>query len=134
LIVVARGYDFAPTPTRDQTEVAAIRDLTAPVETIFVGPYDPYIYLAADRPPASTFPFYFPWQAIDPRSEGKLLEDLRTNRPPVILFRRDELVNDRWSPREYGTRVLAFIDQDYEPLDPSSAVLSNVLVRRDRAR
>jgi hypothetical protein len=131
-VQVGRGYDFSETPPRTAPEVAVIRELTAPGDRIFVGPYDPYIYLAAERAPASTLPFYFPWQAIDPRSEGKLLDDLRTRRPPVVVFRRDELVNDRWSPREYGTRLLQFIDAEYEPVDPTSPVLSTVFVRRDR--
>jgi hypothetical protein len=75
-------------------------------------------------------PFYFPWQALDPRTEGRLLDDLRTVRPPLVIFRKDELVNDRWSPREYGTRVLALLEREYVPLDPSS----DILVRRDRVR
>jgi hypothetical protein len=134
VVLVGRGYDFSKRPPRTVPEVALIRELTTPGDRIFVGPYDPYIYLAAERLPASTLPFYFPWQAIDPRSEGKLLADLRTARPPVIVFRRDELVNDRWSPRVYGTRVLEFVDAEYEPVDPASPVLSTVFVRRDRTR
>ena len=131
-VQVGRTYDLSGAPARSAPEVAIVQALTEPNERIFVAPYDPYIYLASGRAPASTLPFYFPWQALDPRSEGKLLDDLRTVRPPLVIFRRDELVNDRWLPRDYGTRVLELLERDYVPLDPSSAILDDVFVRRDR--
>jgi len=131
-VQVGRTYDLSGAPARSAPEVAIVQALTAPNERIFVAPYDPYIYLASGRAPASTLPFYFPWQALDPRSEGKLLDDLRTVRPPLVIFRRDELVNDRWLPRDYGTRVLELLERDYVPLDPSSAILDDVFIRRDR--
>ena len=109
-----------------RTLVARRHDLRRPVRPLSVP--------GVRSPPASTLPFYFPWQALDPRSEGQLLRRPAREKPPVIVFRRDELVNDRWAPRDYGTRVLAFIDEQYEPLDPTSPVLNTVFLRRDRAR
>ena len=82
--------------------------------------------------PATTSPFYFPWQAIDPRSQARLIADLRSARPPVIVFRHSEAVNDRWVAGEYGAQLLQVLGQDYAPLDPSSPVLSDVLVPRER--
>jgi hypothetical protein len=135
VLQVARTYNLARPPVRNPAEmqaIQAVRDITEPHEQIFVAPYDPYVYLAAERAPASVFSFYFPWQAIDPRSEGKLLADLRANRPPVVIVHADELVNDRWPVRDYGTRLLEQLAIEYAPLDPNSPALRDMLVRADR--
>ncbi|MDQ3810177.1 MAG: hypothetical protein M3336_07795, partial [Chloroflexota bacterium] len=132
VVRVAATYDLSRAPARVVPELALVRELTRPGERIFVAPYDPYVYLAAERAPASSLPFYFPWQAADPRSEGKLLTDLRANRPPLVIFRADELVNDQWAPREYGPHLIAFLRDEYAPLDETLPVLRDVFVRRDR--
>jgi hypothetical protein len=82
--------------------------------------------------PAATSPFYFPWQAIDPRTHGRVVSDLLANRPPVIVFRHAEVVNDRWVAGEYGRGLLQALDTDYAALDPAAPVLSDVLVPRER--
>jgi len=110
--------------------VAAI---TAPGERIFVVPFDQYVYLAANRMPASVFSYYLPWHAVDPRIEARLRDDLHATRPPVVIFRSNELVNGQWLPKEYASGLYAFlVDQEYVPLDASSALLGDVLVRKDR--
>jgi hypothetical protein len=132
VIQVAGTYDLTRRPI-DSPDVPIVRSLTRPDEKIFVAPYDPYVYLASQRMPASRFPFYFPWQAIDPRSENALIGDLRDEQPPVVIFRGDELVNGQWRTSEYGVRVADFLaSQGYQPLDTSSPVLADVLVRQDR--
>jgi hypothetical protein len=134
LVRVGLSYELgSPSgPARTVPELAIIEALTQPGERIFVAPYDPYVYLASQRMPAARLPFYFPWQAIDPRSREQLLADLRTNRPPVIIFRHAEAVNDRWVAGDYGRSLLEALAPDYAPLDPAAPVLSDVLVPRER--
>ncbi|HEX8966654.1 MAG TPA: hypothetical protein VF937_02155 [Chloroflexota bacterium] len=132
VVQVAGTYDLSRRSV-DSPDAAIVRAVTAPGEKIFVAPYDPFVYLAADRMPAGRYPFYFPWQAIDPRSEGTLMSDLRAEQPPVVIFRRDELVNGQWRVGEYGARLYEFLaEQGYQPVDASSAALEHVLVRQDR--
>ena len=83
--------------------------------------------------PASSLTFYFPWQAIDPRMQARLFADLSARHPPMVLFRRYEVLNGHWQLSEYGQRLYEFlISLDYAPLDASSPVLGDVLVPRDR--
>jgi hypothetical protein len=133
LVRVALTYDLSHAPARNAPEVATIDALTQPGDRIFVGPYDPYVYLASDRMPATTSPFFFPWQAIDPRSESRLLDELRSARPPVILFHGAEAVNDRWMASEYAAPLLDALGQDYVAVDPTSPLLGDILVPRERA-
>jgi hypothetical protein len=107
--------------------------VTTPDERIFVLPFDPYVYLASQRMPASVFTYYLPWHAVDPRIVGQLFDELRLNRPPLIVFRRDELVNGRWLPRQYASDLYDFLlQQGYAPLDAPVDVFGEMLVRRDR--
>jgi len=132
LVRVGLSYDLGPGTARSAPEVPIVEALTRPGERIFVAPYDPYVYLATDRLPAATLPFYFPWQAVDPRSQSQLVAELRANRPPVIVFRHAEAVNDRWVAGEYGRPLLEALAADYAPLDPNRPVLSDILVPRDQ--
>ena len=83
VVQVGLTYDFSPRPPRESNDVDAIKALTAPGEQIFVAPFDPYMYVASGRMPASSLSFYFPWQALDQRMNIKLFDDLRANRSPV---------------------------------------------------
>jgi hypothetical protein len=130
---VALVYDFSRQPSRPTAEVGIVQALTEPGERIFVAPFDPYIYLDSQRAPASRFTFFFPWQAIDPRIEGELFRDLTTTRPALVVFRSNELVNDRWLVSDYGKRLYEFLlGQGYAPLDASSPAVGDVLVPKDR--
>jgi hypothetical protein len=132
VVQVAGTYDLARRPI-ERPDVTVVQALTTPGEKIFVAPYDPYVYLAAQRMPASRFPFYFPWQAIDPRSEGMIVDDIRAQRPPVVVFHRNELVNGQWRTGDYGSRLYQFLlGEGYAPLDAASGQLADVLVRPDR--
>ena len=127
VVQVALSYDLSVRPARNEPDVAIVAAITSPGERIFVVPYDPYVYLATQRMPASVFPYYFPWQAIDPRSEARLRDDLHAAPPPVIIFRGDELVNGQWMPKVYGKPLYDFLSTEgYVPL------LGDVLVRQDR--
>jgi len=129
---VALIYDFSQKRI-DSSEILAVRALTSPGEKIFLAPYDPIVYLATQRMPASRYPFYFPWQAIDAQSENTLISDLEASRPPVVIFRSNELVNGRWRTGEYGARVYDFLaSTGYAPLDTGSSMYADVLVRQDR--
>jgi hypothetical protein len=132
VLQVAATFDLSRAPV-DSPEVRVVQALTGPGEKIFVLPYDPYVYLASSRMPASRLPFYFPWQAVEPRTRDVLMEDLRSEPPPVIIFRGDELVNGQWLPREYARDVRDFLlSWQYAVLDPTSPVVRDVLVRQDR--
>jgi hypothetical protein len=83
--------------------------------------------------PAAALSYYLPWHAIDPRIETRLFGDLRAAQPPVVIFRRNELVNGQWVIAEYGSRLHDLLSgQGYAPLDPSSPLLGDILVRQDR--
>ena len=132
LVQAAPQLDFSRRPV-SSPHVAVVLALTDPGERIDVVPYDPYVYLASGRLPASRFPFYFPWQAIEPRTRDQMLDDLRAEQPPVVIFRGDELVNGQWLPREYAEDLYDFLlARQYTPLDPTLPVLRDVLVRQDR--
>jgi len=133
VVQVALGYDLSRRPARNEPDVAIVSAITAPGERIYVVPYDPYVYLAAGRMPASVVPYYFPWQAADPRTDARIRQDLHAARAPVVIFRGDELVNGQWLPKDYASGLYDFLAQeDYVPIDPASALLRDVLVRRDR--
>jgi hypothetical protein len=132
-VQVGFTYDLSTRPARDQTDVDIVLALSSPGDRLFVAPFDPYMYLATDRMPASSLSFYFPWQAIDPRMEARLFDDLASQRPPVVIFRGWERVNDRWLTSGYAQRLYEFLlSQDYAPLDAASPGLGDVLVPRDR--
>jgi hypothetical protein len=132
VVQVGSTYDLSRKPI-ERPDVPIVQALTVPGEKVFVAPYDPYVYLATQRMPASRFPFYFPWQAIDPRSEAVLIDDLRAHQPPVVVFHGNELVNGQWRPADYGERLYDFlVGEGYAPLDAASSTLGDVLVRPDR--
>ena len=130
---VGLTYDFSRRPAYTAPEVPIIQLVTRPDERIFVAPYDPYLYLAAERLPASSFEFYFPWQAADPRSEGQILADLRERRPAAVVFRQDEMVNGQYRTADWGRRFASALAADYVPLDPARPVLADVFVPAERA-
>jgi len=133
VVQVGLTYDLSRRAPRTEPDVAIVAAITAPGERIFVVPFDQYVYLAANRMPASVFSYYLPWHAVDPRIEARLRDDLHATRPPVVIFRSNELVNGQWLPKEYASGLYAFlVDQEYVPLDASSALLGDVLVRKDR--
>ncbi|MGI9145247.1 MAG: hypothetical protein ACR2IK_01645 [Chloroflexota bacterium] len=130
---VGLTYDLSRRPARNEPDVAIVASITVPGERILVVPFDQYVYLAANRMPASMFSYYLPWHAIDPRIDARLRDDLRAERPPVVIFRGDELVNGQWLPRQYASGLYDFLAaQGYVPLDASSPLLGDVLVRKDR--
>jgi hypothetical protein len=133
VVQIGRTYDLSGRPARNAPEVGIVQSLTAPQEQILVVPFDQYLYLASGRMPASMFSYYLPWHAVDPRIDARLLDDMRSTRPPIVIFHRNELVNDQWRPIEYGRRLYDTLLRDgYEPLDSSSELLGDVLVRQDR--
>lgn len=129
---LARSYDFAHAPYYRSPYVAVVDALTTPQERLFVAPYDPYLFLATGRLPATKYPFYFPWQAADPATEADLTAELQSSRPPVVVFLGDEPVNGQYLPREFGRGVLDFLKEAYAPLDPQDPVLRDLWVRADR--
>jgi hypothetical protein len=132
LVQVAPELDLSSRPV-ESPHASVVQALTAPGEEILVVPFDPYVYLASGRMPASRLPFYFPWQAIEPRTRDVLMDDLRSGPPPVIIFRGDELVNGQWLPSEYARDLHDFLlGWQYAALDATSPLLGDVLVRQDR--
>jgi hypothetical protein len=132
-VQVGLTYDLSDRPARIEPDVAVVEALTEPGARVFVAPFDPYVYLTSGRMPASVFPYYFPWHAADPRVEARLRADLHAARPPVVIFRGDELVNGHWLPKEYGKDLYDFLlSEGYAPLDDSPSLLGDVLVPEDR--
>jgi hypothetical protein len=114
---VARTYDFSRTPAYAQPDLPVVQAVTGSGERIFVAPYDPYLYLATGRLPASTYEFYFPWQAADPRSDAQIMDELRQRRPAAIVFHQDELVNGQYLTRDWAGHLAQLLaEQRYAQL------------------
>jgi hypothetical protein len=126
---VGRTYDFSRTAAYTQPEQDIVQAVTAPGERIFVAPYDPYLYLASGRLPASTYEFYFPWQAADPRSDGQIMDELRQRRPAAIVFHQDELVNGQYLTRDYAAHLQQLLDGEQYVRLPGT----DVFVPQERA-
>jgi hypothetical protein len=129
---VLGAYRFTALTWRDSPYVPLIETLTDPGERIQVAPYAPHLYLATRRLPATSYEFFFPWEAIDPRTADDFLGQLRANPPPLVIFQGQELVNGQFRAAEWEPELVAFLAQGYESLDPAHPLLSNVYVRRDR--
>ncbi len=133
VVQVGLTYDLSGRAARTEPDVAIVAAITAPGEQIFVVPFDQYVYLATNRMPASVFSYYLPWHAVDPDIEARLRADLHAARPPVIVFRQNELVNGHWLPKDYASGLYDFLSgEGYVPLDASTPLLGDVLVRNDR--
>jgi hypothetical protein len=133
VIQVGLTYDLSSRAARTEPDVAIVAAITSPGEQIFVVPFDQYVYLATNRMPASVFSYYLPWHAVDPDIEARLRADLHAARPPVVIFRRDELVNGRWLPKDYASGLYDFLaGEGYVPLDAAAPLLGDVLIRNDR--
>jgi hypothetical protein len=129
---VLRLYDFGRQPAYRSPFVRVVAATTQPGERIFVAPYDPYLFIASERLPATRYGFYFPWQAADPATEADIIDELRAARPPVVIFMRDELVNGQYLTRSWGAGLLDVLEREYVQLDPTEPVLADVFVRPDR--
>jgi hypothetical protein len=127
---VARTYDFSNTPAYAAPEQAVLQAITSPTERIFVAPYDPYLYLASGRLPVSTYEFYFPWQAADPRSDSQIMDELRQRRPAAVVFRQDDLVNGQYLTRDWAGHLEQLLqDERYSAVD---AAVADVFVPAER--
>lgn len=129
---VALTYNFSGRPHYRSPFAPIVQTATSRDERLFVAPYDPYLYLATERLPATKYPFYFPWQAADPATEADLLGELSASRPPLVVFQRYELVNGQYLTIEWGKRVFEYLQQEYVQVDPSHPVLGDVFMRPDR--
>ena len=67
-----------------------------------------------------------------PDIEQDILQQLMSSRPPLVVFEREELVNDQFLTREWGRRVYDYLRQEYVQLDESSPLLANVFVTPER--
>jgi hypothetical protein len=129
---VLRLYDFTRHPPYTSPFAPIVSAATEPGDRIVVAPYDPYLYLATQRLPATRYPFYFPWQAADPAMEADAIDELRASRAPMVIFMQDELVNGQYLTRAWGARLLDVLQRDYVQLDPHDPVLGDVFVLPDR--
>jgi hypothetical protein len=126
---ISRTYDFSRTPAYTQPEQQILAAVTNQGERIFVAPYDPYLYLASGRLPVSTYEFYFPWQATDPRSDSQIMDELRQRRPAAIVFHQDELVNGQYLTRDYAAHLQQLLDAERYARLPGT----DVFVPQERA-
>jgi hypothetical protein len=137
---VAGFYRRLPRGVGDTEDVATayatiVDAATAPDDRIWAAPDEPYVYLKANRLPASRYWFYHPWLADSSEITEGVLRDLQTAQPALIVFRADKEIPWMFplpTPREFGARVYAFIRAGYVALDDQDPVLRDVFVRRDR--
>ncbi len=132
VVNVSRLYDFTRHPAYRSPYLAIVSAITQPGERIVVAPYDPYLFLAAQRLPATRYGFYFPWQAADPSMQADMLAELDQARPPVVVFMHDERVNGQYRAGDWGRPMLDELQRDYVPVAPDQPVLEDVFVRPDR--
>jgi hypothetical protein len=132
LFQVARTYDFSSRPAYAASEQQVLQAVTSPGDRIFVAPYDPYLYLATARLPVSTYEFYFPWQAADPRSDAQILTELRQRRPAAIVFRQDELVNGQYLTRDWASHLQHLLDDERYAVLDLDPTLADVFVPAER--
>jgi hypothetical protein len=137
---IAGFYLHLPRAAGDSGDVqvtfASVVDAaTAPGDRLWAAPFEPYLYLKANRLPVSPYWYYHPWMSDSPEVTDGILRDLQAAPPPLIIFQADKDIP--WdfplpTPREYGARVFAFITSGYAALDEQDPVLRDVFVRRDR--
>jgi hypothetical protein len=109
--------------------------LTAPHDRVWMGPFEPYAYLVAQRNPSSSIWYVFPWLADSPNVMQQLTGDLQAAPPPVVVFDADRQIPWYFSlppPSEYAAPVYAFLERNYVPLDAQDPVLSEVYLLRER--
>lgn len=67
-----------------ETVALEVRQMSAPGETVWVGPFDPFIYCMAQRRPASRYYFLLPWTA-KPEVRREVLRDIEAKRPIIVI-------------------------------------------------
>jgi hypothetical protein len=132
VVNVSRLYDFTRHPAYRSPYASIVSAITQPGERIVVAPYDPYLFLATQRLPATRYGFYFPWQAADPSMQADILAELDQARPPVLVFMQDERVNGQYRTGDWGRAMLDELERDYVAVAPADPLLGNVFVRPDR--
>jgi hypothetical protein len=132
VVNVSRLYDFTRHPAYRSPYASIVGAITQPGERIMVAPYDPYLFLATQRLPATRYGFFFPWQAADPSMQADILAELDQARPPVVVFMQDERVNGQYRTGDWGRAMLDELERDYVAVAPADPVLANVFVRPDR--
>lgn len=111
---------------------ALVRDLTPHGEPIASFMFEPDVYLASDRLPATRQPYYLPTQADyenDPvlGVDGTLCEDLAT-REPVVIAMDWWVVWDAYPPEDFAGCLVRTLDEDYTRLSPGVLHLRSDLV------
>jgi hypothetical protein len=120
----------------DSLYVRAVHTATLPTDRIWAAPFEPDVYLGADRAPASRYAYFFPWLSDSEAITEQLLQDLATEQPLVVIFRADKEIP--WyfplpTPRQYATRIHSYLSEHYVAVREGDAVLRDMLIRRDQA-
>lgn len=98
-----------PSTFKDLDEIAnQVVALTSSYDTIWVGPYMPYIYCLSNRRPASRYYFVLPW-TTKPLAQNQLIEDLHRNQPKLIL----DASNRQFSLNKLTPEISQIIKDDY---------------------
>jgi hypothetical protein len=132
VVNVSRLYDFTRHPAYRSPYASVVSAITQPGERIMVAPYDPYLFLATQRLPATRYGFYFPWQAADSTMQADILTELDQARPPVVVFMQNERINGQYRTGDWGRPMLDELEREYVAVAPADPLLGNVFVRPDR--
>lgn len=111
-----------------------IRQYAGPEERILVIPYNPNVYVEADRLPIRKYHDYLPWEADYAKHpvwgyERDICVDLPKNLPPVIYF-DNWTVWGLWKPEQFMACVVQILQTQYDLLPG----IPNVYVRKDRLK
>ncbi|WP_231875948.1 hypothetical protein [Gluconobacter japonicus] len=123
---------FHPEVASQDLTYQTIRKYASPDEGILVIPYNPDVYILADRLPMLKYHDYLPWEADYGHhpwagQERDLCVDLPKYKPPVVYF-DDWRVWGMWSLSDYAHCVTETLKNDYVKL-PGFATL---YVQKDR--
>jgi len=79
---------------------------------IWSGPLDFKTFYCTQRKPASKYTFYLPWHAKSPDITRELIDDLRINKPKVIILNENQSIW-RIKFRSYAKELTRFIHNNY---------------------
>lgn len=125
---------FHPFKKSDNLIDQKIREYAHPDERILVIPYNPNVYIEADRLPIKKYHAYLPWEADYAKSpvagyERDICVDLPKNPPPVIYF-DNWTVWGIWKPENFMGCVVQLLQTQYTLLPG----IPDVYVRKDRLK
>lgn len=98
---------------------ALVQALVQPGETVWLAPaeFQDWLMIDADNA-AAPYYFIYPWLWDDPSIQETVQARLKTQRPVLIVYRRDQAVAgiEAWTLPAFAPTLTAWVDQYYLPL------------------